>query len=334
MLMDAGLDTGDVVLAERTAIAPDETYGELHDRLARLGAELLGRAIDLAAQGPLTARPQTRRTDTNAADFDKRISRSTGAGRRRSIVDHVRAYSPQPAARADIDGETVKVLRAHVAPDGTAGDRRAGRAQSRQDERRAVPSQRSALPMNARDLALHVVRDVFPCAGSPAVERGAQAAFDYRARRSRLQRRDRAFAAELAYGAHQDAARARLVSWSRSSREATELPPVIREILRLAVYELVYTRADEHATVFEFVNLAKRYGHRGLANLVNAVLRSLLRAQPSAPVRELFDDDDEYLGTRYSLPTWIVRQWRSAFGDAARGDLRGGQRAGAERHRR
>src|SRR6185312_2883030 len=49
MLMDAGLDTGDIVLREGVAIAPAETYGELHDRLANAGAELLGRALDLAA---------------------------------------------------------------------------------------------------------------------------------------------------------------------------------------------------------------------------------------------------------------------------------------------
>jgi 16S rRNA (cytosine967-C5)-methyltransferase len=165
--------------------------------------------------------------------------------------------------------------------------------------------------VNARELALAVVRDVFPPSGS-AVERSAQAAFDYRARRSNCSERDRAFAAELAYGAIK---MRRALDWYLEPflMEAKKLPPVIHEILRLAVYELVYTRADEHATVFEFVNLAKRWGHRGLANLVNAVLRNLLRAQPAQPVRELFDNEDEYLGTRYSLPTWLVRQWRAVF---------------------
>lgn len=118
MLMDAGLDTGDVVLAERTTIAPAETYGELHDRLAVLGADLLGRAIDLAAQGVLTARPQTGEPILTRPILkeDLTIDWSWPA---QKIVDHVRAYSPQPAARAEIAGETVKVLRAHVAPDGT-----------------------------------------------------------------------------------------------------------------------------------------------------------------------------------------------------------------------
>ncbi|HET6276426.1 MAG TPA: transcription antitermination factor NusB [Candidatus Cybelea sp.] len=164
----------------------------------------------------------------------------------------------------------------------------------------------------ARELALAVVRDVFPPPDSPAIERTAQAAFDYRARRSQLSERDRAFAAELAYGAIK---MRRALDWQLQPFVSAQLTPAIREILRLASYELLYTRADVHATVFEFVNLAKRYGHRGLANLVNAVLRNLLRANPGDLARASFESEDEYLGTRYSLPEWLVRQWRELFGD-------------------
>ncbi|MGA9944032.1 MAG: transcription antitermination factor NusB, partial [Candidatus Cybelea sp.] len=183
--------------------------------------------------------------------------------------------------------------------------------------------------VTARELALEVVRDVFPPPGSRSIERTAQASFDYRARRAQLGERDRAFAAELAYGSIK---MRRALDWqlepfigerlgrrepdSAGAKLRQRIPDAIHEILRLATYELVYTRADAHATVFEFVNLAKRHAHRGLANLVNAVLRSLLRAEPSVPRRESFESEDEYLGTRYSLPTWLVRQWREVFGDA------------------
>jgi 16S rRNA (cytosine967-C5)-methyltransferase len=163
--------------------------------------------------------------------------------------------------------------------------------------------------MTARELALRVVSDVFATPG-----RGAHAAFDYRARRAGLSARDVAFAAELAYGAIK---MRRTLDWYVNPlliKPLPDLPPAIAEILRLAVYELVYTRADEHATLFEFVNLAKRFGHRGVGNLVNAVLRRFLRERPRSPARELFADEDEYLATRYSLPTWLVRQWRETFG--------------------
>jgi 16S rRNA (cytosine967-C5)-methyltransferase len=166
--------------------------------------------------------------------------------------------------------------------------------------------------MNAREVALHVVRDVFPSNGRA---RGAQEALAYRARQAGLEGRDRAFATELAYGAIK---MRRALDWYLrpfvGDREAT-LHPTAHEILRLATFELRYTRAHEHATVYEFVELAKRHGHRGLASLVNAVLRSQLRNPPPPIARESFEDDHEYLATLHSLPTWLVRQWGTVFGE-------------------
>lgn len=167
--------------------------------------------------------------------------------------------------------------------------------------------------MNAREVALQVVRDVFPRAGR---ERTAQEALEYRARAAGLDARDRSFATELAYGAIK---MRRALDWYLRpflGERAATIPPTTIDVLRLAIYELRYTRADAHATVYEFVEIAKRHGHRGLTALVNAVLRSYLRDGALEPTPESFEDEDEYLGTRYSLPTWLVRQWRSAFGSA------------------
>jgi methionyl-tRNA formyltransferase len=118
MLMDAGMDTGEIVLQETVAIEPDETYGELHDRLAFVGADLLGRALDLAAAGNVSHQPQRGEPSFTAPirKEDLTIDWSWPAQR---VVDHVRAFSPSPAARAVIDGDAVKILRAHVAADGT-----------------------------------------------------------------------------------------------------------------------------------------------------------------------------------------------------------------------
>lgn len=117
MLMDAGMDTGDVVLQELVAIEPGETYGELHDRLALLGAELLARAIDLAQRDALDRRPQSGEPSvTHPIGKDDLLVNLSWPAQR--VVDTVRAFSPQPAARAELAGEVVKILRAHVAPDG------------------------------------------------------------------------------------------------------------------------------------------------------------------------------------------------------------------------
>jgi methionyl-tRNA formyltransferase len=117
MLMDAGMDTGDLVLQRAVPIGDAETYGELHDRLANFGAVLLGEALDLAKRGPLEQHAQRgeatitrplRREDLHV-DLNWEPQR---------IVRAVRAYSPAPAARAELGGETVKLLRAHAGDDG------------------------------------------------------------------------------------------------------------------------------------------------------------------------------------------------------------------------
>jgi methionyl-tRNA formyltransferase len=117
MLMDAGLDTGDLVLAQTVPIEPQENYGELHDRLAFIGAELLANALDSASRGELTHRPQTGEASlTRPLTKEDLVLDLTLPPQR--IVDKIRALSPQPAARATFDGEVVKILRAHVASDG------------------------------------------------------------------------------------------------------------------------------------------------------------------------------------------------------------------------
>lgn len=165
--------------------------------------------------------------------------------------------------------------------------------------------------MSARDVALQVVRDVFPVQGA---ERGAQEALDYRLRKTDLDARDRAFATMLAFGAVK---MRRTLDWYLQpyiGERAKPLPPAIAEIARMAVYELRFASTQPHAAVSEWVNLAKHYGHRGTAGLVNAVLRGFLRDNPAPPKREDFANDDDYLGAAFSYPTWLVRRLRETFG--------------------
>ncbi|MHB8139828.1 MAG: methionyl-tRNA formyltransferase [Vulcanimicrobiaceae bacterium] len=115
MLMDAGMDTGDIVAQAPVDIADDECYGALHDRLAEVGARLLGEALEHAATGELTAHPQRGESSITAplSRADLQVDWAWPCAR---IVNAIRAFSPQPAARARLAGEPVKLLRAHVAP--------------------------------------------------------------------------------------------------------------------------------------------------------------------------------------------------------------------------
>jgi 16S rRNA (cytosine967-C5)-methyltransferase len=177
--------------------------------------------------------------------------------------------------------------------------------------------------MNARELALGVVRDVF---ARDRRQRGAHESFDYHASRSSLDVRDRAFAAELAYGSIK--AR-RYLDWLLApllGARAAKLPPTIAEVLRLGAYQLTRMSVAHHAAVSETVGLAKRHGHRGTAGLVNAVLRRIadLDAQSREPRREQFESEDDFLGTLFSFPSWIVARARTVFGDDMLGTILAG----------
>jgi methionyl-tRNA formyltransferase len=117
MLMDAGTDTGNIVGQQSVPIEDRDDYGSLHDRLAAVGAEMLGAALDEAASDRLESRPQSGEPSITRplAKEDMQIDWTWPPQR---IVNCVRALSPQPGARAVMNGETVKVLRAHVTEDG------------------------------------------------------------------------------------------------------------------------------------------------------------------------------------------------------------------------
>jgi 16S rRNA (cytosine967-C5)-methyltransferase len=166
--------------------------------------------------------------------------------------------------------------------------------------------------MTAREVAFQTIRDVFPFDGSPG--RGAQEALEYRAGKEKLDVRDRAFCTHLVFGTIK---MRRTLDWYLTpyiGQRGKALPPAIAEILRLGFYELLFSAAADHAVVSQWVNAAKKHGHRGTAGLVNAVLRGCLRDRPAPPQPADFENEDEYFGTLYSYPTWIVRQWRAVFG--------------------
>ena len=116
MQMDAGLDTGDMLLVEPIAIAPDDSAGTLHDRLAALGARLVVQALEQSAQGILQPRPQPMEGITYAHKIDKQEAALDWRLPAAVLERRIRAFDPFPGASGRIGGETLKIWRARPEP--------------------------------------------------------------------------------------------------------------------------------------------------------------------------------------------------------------------------
>lgn len=113
MQMEAGLDTGPVLLREATAIGAEETTAELHDRLSAMGARLI---VDALARLPdLRAEPQPDDGVTYAAKIDKAEARVDFNRPAAEVDRQIRGLSPFPGAWVEIAGERVKLLRSRLA---------------------------------------------------------------------------------------------------------------------------------------------------------------------------------------------------------------------------
>lgn len=114
MKMDVGLDTGDVAMAERVAIADSMTAADLHDRLSRLGADLMVRAMAALDRGGLQLKKQSEDGVTYAAKIDKAEARIDWSKPARAVLRHIHGLSPFPGAWAELDGARVKILRCEL----------------------------------------------------------------------------------------------------------------------------------------------------------------------------------------------------------------------------
>ena len=117
MQMEAGLDTGPVYRMARLTIGDNETAGELHDRLATLGGELLAGSLEAILDGRLEAEPQDDAASTYAGKITREDAEIDWHQPATTVDRCIRAYNPVPGAWTELDGELVKIWRAR--PDGT-----------------------------------------------------------------------------------------------------------------------------------------------------------------------------------------------------------------------
>ncbi|WP_456429597.1 16S rRNA (cytosine(967)-C(5))-methyltransferase RsmB [Rhodocaloribacter sp.] len=104
-----------------------------------------------------------------------------------------------------------------------------------------------------------------------------------------------------------------IASFYRGDYEKME--PTLRQILRIAAYDLFFLETPPHAALNEAVELAKRMVRPGAGRLVNGVLRAMVRRKDRLPEPDTGDPVED-LAIRYSHPTWMVRRWVARYGEA------------------
>jgi methionyl-tRNA formyltransferase len=114
MQMDAGLDTGDMLLAQQVEIAPEDTTARLHDKLADIGGALVVQALVDAQVNKLVRTPQPADGITYAHKIEKHEAVLDWHSSAKQLAQRVRAFNPFPVATFHANGELIKVWRAHA----------------------------------------------------------------------------------------------------------------------------------------------------------------------------------------------------------------------------
>lgn len=126
MQMNAGLDTGDMLYKKECAIAPDDNYETLHDKLAALGGEAITEALSLLEQGKLIPTKQEDALSCYAPLIDKRMGRIDFARSALAIDRLIRGMTPWPSAYTGYKGKQLKIWRAVPLPERDCSCRQPG----------------------------------------------------------------------------------------------------------------------------------------------------------------------------------------------------------------
>ena len=130
-----------------------------------------------------------------------------------------------------------------------------------------------------------------------------------------LEKKERAFITRVSEGTIQYMIELDYIINQFSKVKVNKMKPVIRNILRMSVYQLKYMDSvPDSAVCNEAVKLAKRKGFGSLSGFVNGVLRNISRNLSTITYPDRQKDQIQYLSVRYSMPEWIVRQWINDYG--------------------
>ena len=170
--------------------------------------------------------------------------------------------------------------------------------------------------IDAREIALKVINDIETNGAYANIALTRE--INRQLSQGQLSDQDRRFITELVYGTVKAGA---TLDWMLScylSRPLTKVAPIIRNILRLGMYQLFFLeKVPASAACNQAVELTKKYGHAGTVKFVNGVLRNAARS----PEKVVYPDPDKepvkYLALTYFHPEWLIARWAARLGTAA-----------------
>lgn len=163
--------------------------------------------------------------------------------------------------------------------------------------------------MNVREIALHSLLAVCKDGGYSNIV-VSQAIHKYK-----MEDRDRRFYTELVYGTLRYLNYLDWIVSKISTRKLNKLDPVCLAVIRMGLYQIFgMTKVPESAACNESVKLATRFGNKGMAKFVNAMLRSSIRRRQEFAIPSAEEDPLLYLSLTYHQQEWLIRAWLKEYG--------------------
>ena len=171
----------------------------------------------------------------------------------------------------------------------------------------------TAIKINAREVALTVINEVEVNGAYANIALARE--INRRTSQGQLSDQDRRFITELVYGTVKAGATLDWMLGLYLSRPLTKVAPVIKNILRLGLYQLFFLdKIPPSAACNQAVELAKKYGHAGTVKFVNGVLRSAARTPEKVVYPDLSKEPIQHLALKYFHPAWLIERWVSRLG--------------------
>lgn len=138
----------------------------------------------------------------------------------------------------------------------------------------------------------------------------------------KLEKNDKAFITRMVEGTIEKVITLDFIINQYSKIKVKKMKPVIRNVLRLSVYQIMFMDAvPDHAICNEAVTIIKRTNFRNLSSFVNGVLRTVIRQRETIEYPNEKQDKTRSLSVRYSVPEWMIRHFEKDYGEAATIDI-------------